>query len=56
MHKDDTEFTLIAKEDFHSLFSEMVTELYQDCGGMEVDKEIKENKEKNFELTDEVVI
>lgn len=56
MDDSDKEYRLIGKDDFFSLFTEMVTELYKEAGDLTVDKELKENKDKEFTLSEEVII
>jgi hypothetical protein len=56
MNETDKEFTLIGKDDFHSLFTEMVKDLYIDCWWDEFKTEISWNKNEEFKLNDDVVI
>jgi hypothetical protein len=56
MNEKDKEFTLIGKDDFHSLFTDMVNDLYKDCWWDEFETEISWTKTEEFKLNDDVVI
>jgi hypothetical protein len=48
MNETDKEFTLIGKEDFHSLFTEMVKDLYKIVDEMSLRQKFHEIKMKNL--------